>query len=353
MEEKKKKKALLIRLSSLGDVILNIPLANVLKDAGYEVTWIVSEKGIQVIENNPCVDHVILAPVGKWKKNGWKWEHFVEYFNIIKKLRKEKFDVAIDSQMLIKSMICMIFSGAKKRISSLEGREFSYLAANTIIPKISFEHAPIIENYLRYVKPIGLNPKLEDIKVTLPERTPEQKGKIDEILSNLDSKKPLVIIAPATTWNNKHWNKLYWKEVVNNLGNKCNIIFTGGKVDNDLIEFISEGKFINLAGKTNLMELMELFSRANLVISPDSGSTHLAWAARKPAVITIFTCTPKDVLAPYGDKNKYIALGGQGLACQPCFKRKCKYVQGNEKELCTFNPTPQEVLQAIENLIFK
>ena len=63
MEEKKK--LLLIKLSSLGDVIFNIPLANALKDAGYEVTWMVSEKGIQVVENNPCVDHTILVPVGK------------------------------------------------------------------------------------------------------------------------------------------------------------------------------------------------------------------------------------------------------------------------------------------------
>ena len=44
---KKKQKILLIKLSSLGDVIFNIPLANALKDAGYEVTWLVSEKGIQ------------------------------------------------------------------------------------------------------------------------------------------------------------------------------------------------------------------------------------------------------------------------------------------------------------------
>jgi len=50
------KKALLVRLSSLGDVIFNIPIANVLKDNGYEVTWLVSEKGIYVVENNPAVN---------------------------------------------------------------------------------------------------------------------------------------------------------------------------------------------------------------------------------------------------------------------------------------------------------
>ena len=70
-EKVEKKKVLLIKLSSLGDVVFNIPLANALKDAGYEVTWLVSERGIQVVEDNPCVDKVILAPVQKWRKRGF------------------------------------------------------------------------------------------------------------------------------------------------------------------------------------------------------------------------------------------------------------------------------------------
>ena len=48
-----KKKVLIIRLSSLGDVIFNLPLANILKSNGYHVTWIVGEKGIDVVKNNP------------------------------------------------------------------------------------------------------------------------------------------------------------------------------------------------------------------------------------------------------------------------------------------------------------
>lgn len=66
-----KKKLLLIKLSSLGDVIFNVPLANALKDAGYEITWLVSEKGIQIVENNPCVDKAILVPMKQWKNVGF------------------------------------------------------------------------------------------------------------------------------------------------------------------------------------------------------------------------------------------------------------------------------------------
>ena len=342
-----KKKLLLIKLSSLGDVIFNVPLANALKDAGYEITCLVSEKGIQIVENNPCVDKAILVPMKQWKKRGFSLTSFKEYLAILKQLRAEKFDVAIDSQMMLKSLYWLLFCGAKRRIISKEGRELSVLGGNEWIDDISYSpNSPIVLNYLRYANYLGINP--DEIKVTLPPRTQEQIAHVDELLAGLNSEKPLVVIAPATTWKDKHWNQDNWKKVVEYLKDKCNLVFTGGPNDNELIEYIGGGKFLNLAGKTDIMELMEVFSRAKLVMAPDSGSAHLAWATRNPAVITIFTCTPKEVLAPYGDKSKYIAPGEYKYPCQPCFKRKCK--NKDNPDCCRNIPTVEEVVSAIDTL---
>lgn len=347
--EETKQKVLLIKLSSLGDVIFNIPLANALKDAGYEVTWLVSEKGIQVVENNPCVDKTILVPLKKWKQRGFSIENFKEYLAILKQLRAEKYDIAIDAQMMLKSMYWMLFCGAKRRIISKEGRELSLLGGNEWIDNISYKpDSPIVLNYLRYANHLGIKP--DNIKVSLPARTEEQIEKVNDLLSGLDTTKPLVAIAPATTWVNKHWDKDNWKMVVNSLSETCNIVFTGGPSDNELIEYISDGKHLNLAGKTDILELIEVFSRANLVMAPDSGSAHLAWATGKPSVITIFTCTPKDVLKPFGSENKYVALGGCGLPCQPCFKRKC-HLRKNINA-CTNFPNPKDVIDTANALIF-
>lgn len=347
--EEKKQKLLLIKLSSLGDVIFNIPLANALKNAGYEITWLVSEKGIQVVENNPCVDKTILVPIKKWKSRGFCLENFKEYLAILKQLRDEKFDIAIDSQMMLKSLYWLLFCGAKRRIISKEGRELSVLGGNEWIDNISYApNSPIVLNYLRYAEHLGI--KVDNIQVSLPPSKPETIEKIDKLLSDIDNTKPLVVIAPATTWANKHWEKDNWEMVVENIADKCNLVFTGGPCDSDLIEYISGGKYLNLAGKTDILELIELFSRANLVMAPDSGSAHLAWATGKPAVITIFTCTPKDVLAPFGSPNKYVALGGSGLPCEPCFKRKC-HLRKN-LNACTKFPNPKDVIDVINTLIF-
>ena len=335
------KKVLLIRLSSLGDVIHTIPLANALKSAGYELTWLVSEKGIQVLEGNPCVDKVILAPLQKWKKRGFSFESFKEYLSILKEIRKEKYDIAIDAQMMFKSLYWMAFCGAKRRIISRQARELSILGANEIIPRITTDHEhPVIRNYMKFADYLDVN--TEEIKVTLPERSQEVKNKVDELLK--DIKSPLVIMAPATTWKAKHWNKDHWKKVVNELKEECSIVFTGGPKDNDLIEYISEGKFLNLAGKTDVLELAEVFSRADVVIAPDSGSTHLAWATQKPFVLTIFTCTPLKYLAPPTENCK--AVTGN-IECQPCFKRKCKF----KTDACTNLPLPEEIINIVKNAL--
>lgn len=346
-EEIKKKKALIIKLSSLGDVIFNIPLANVLKDNGYEVSWIVSEKGYDILKNNPCVDNLILAPFVKWKKEGSFFQKYKEYKQIKKQIKDYKFDIAIDTQGLLKSFGFMFRSGAKRRIIGTDAREFSILGANEFVKvsKIRDFKTHIIQKYLKFAKYLGLN--TDNIKVTLPPSEPEVKDKIDELLKNIDKSKPLVIVCPATTWENKHWDKNNWREVVKNIENKYNIVFTGTSNDIDLIEYIGEGKGLNLAGKTNLKELIELFRRADLVISLDSGSTHLAWATQIPKIVAIFCCTPKTLYGPIGEK--YISLSGN-LSCQPCHYRKClnKDIDFNA---CTKLPTVDTVLEAIKTLM--
>lgn len=340
------KKVLLIKLSSLGDVIFNIPLSYALKNAGYEVSWLVSEKGFDILKNNPCVDKVILAPIFKWRKNRFSIQNIIEFWGIIKTLRREKYDISIDSQMMFKSLFFNMFCGAKRRITSKCAKELSRFGANEFAEGISYSpKEPIVLNYLKFAEYLGIIP--QEIKTSLPERTNEQQSKVNELLKNIDNSKPTIVLAPATTWENKHWSIENWKILTTELSQIANIVFTGSKNDTELVENINGGKYINLAGKTDLMELIEVFSRANIVISPDSGSTHLAWALSKPAVLTLFTCTPKEILAPYGDKNKYVALSGS-LPCQPCFKKKCKL---NNKNACTYLPNPQEVVKAVKDIL--
>ncbi len=336
------KKLLIVRLSAMGDVIFNLPLANILKNNGYEITWLVSEKGYDIVNNNPIVDEAILAPVEKWKKQNF-FKNLKEYISIIKYLRSKHFDIAIDTQLLLKSFIWTVLCGANRRIVSKSAREFAILGGNEVIGKLANDyttHAAV--SYLEFAKHLNLD--ISNIQAALPPAAKETSDKIDLLIKDLDKSKPVLTLAPATTWVTKHWDKDNWKTLVKNLENSYNIIFTGTSKDIELIEYINEGKHLNLAGKTNLLELVELFRRTDLLISLDSGSTHLAWASGHPKIISIYCSTPPTRYAPIGEK--YIALTGN-LGCQHCHKRKCP-LKTNQ---CTFSPKVQDVLDAVSKLL--
>lgn len=344
------KKIMLVRLSSLGDIIFNIPLCNVLKENGYEVTWLVSEKGIDIVKDNPCVHRAVLIPLKRWKQEGFSFKNFFEFLKILKSLRDEHFDIAIDTHMMFKSMIWMKLCGAKRRICYTYGREFSQFGGNerfTPPPHQPFQPHAVFE-HMQYANYLGLK-GTDKVKFTLPPTSNDTKVKIDKLLENLDTSKPLVCICPATTWRLKHWNKDNWKTLVEAIKDKCSLVFSGTEADRELISYIGGDNFINLAGKTNIKDLIELFSRSDIVIAPDSGSAHLARATEIPAVISIFCCTPPTRYGPFGDDKKYFAINGE-LKCQPCHTRKCP-LTGYDAEQCVNNPKPDKIINIVNNLL--
>lgn len=347
-------KILILRLTSLGDVIFTLPLACSLQKEGHEVSYIVAEKGLDVIKNNPIVKNVHFVPLKEWKKCPFSLKTIKDFFRILKEIRSYKYDIAIDCQQMFKSLFLFWFCGAKRRISVKGARELSFLGASEFVtPKADFRdyNYHIVERNLDFARYLNVNPVVD---FSLPEVDEQLRNRVDTLLSQLDSTKKTVVIAPSTTWENKHWSVDNWAKVIDFLNNKCNLVFTGAPGDEKLLDDIlsrctQKIEYISLIGKTSVNELISVFSQASLVISPDSGSAHLAWACAKPAVIALFTCTPSKRFGPYGDNSKYFALTSD-LYCQPCFKRKCKLSTG--KNSCTKLPEAQEIINIVNKILF-
>lgn len=346
-------KILIIRLSALGDTIHTIPLVAAIKKAypESEIGWVVEDKAHQFVCNNPLVDKCYELPRKQWKKRGLSFKNLKEYFEIIKKINDEHYDIVIDTQQLFKSASIMAFLNIKRKITHQDGREFSYLFANEFVKSsrkqfdVNFH---VVKRNLEFANHLGI--KTDEIEFVLPPVDEQAKEKVQTLLATLDTHKPIVTISPATTWDNKHWNKDYWIEVINAVSMSSNIVMTGSLADSKLIDSIIAkaelDNILNLAGKTNLMELSEVFSHSDVVISPDSGSAHIAWATGKPAVITIFCATSKERTGPFGDKCFSLA---PSLDCSPCMKRKCKASVG--KNACCSDIKPSQIINIVNNLL--
>lgn len=345
-------KILIIRLTSLGDVIFTLPLVESLK--GNEIGYVVAEKGLEVIKNNPAISKLHFIPLKEWKKRPFSLKTLIEFLKIIIEIRKENYDIAFDCQQMFKSLFIFLFCGAKRRITFNDARELSILGGNELIkPKAKFRdfNYHIVERNLDFARYLGINPT--DIKFPLPDTSFEAKSKISEILSSVDKTKPIVVLSPATTWDNKHWSEYNWAKLIDEIHSKCTLFITGTAPDINLVNNIINKcsgyvNYINLIGRTNVEELRELFSHAKIVISPDSGSAHLAWASSVSSVITIFTCTPAKRFGPYGSNEKYFSLQSN-LPCQPCFKKNC--LLENEKNVCQNFPSASEIITIVNNLL--
>ena len=345
------KKILILRLSAIGDTIHTLPLINAIK-AQYpdcKIGWVVEDKAALFIQGHKNVDNCYIIPKKLWKQRGFCIENIKEFFNIINAINKEQYDIVIDTQQLFKSAILLPFLDIKRKISLSGGREFSQFFSNEIIKaqhELFNPNYHVVKRNLELAKYLGV--KTDKIEFNLTDATSDAKNKVKKLLSALDYTQKTVVISPATTWENKHWSEDCWKQVIDYLNGRVNIVFTGTNQDTDLINRLSSHvkNPIILTGSTNLEELAEVFRNADIVISPDSGSAHIAWAVEKPFVITIFTATAALRNAPFGDN---CACFYPDIDCYPCMKRKCKLKK--DKNLCCYSVPAQKVIEKIKNIL--
>lgn len=350
------KKVLILRLSALGDTIHTLPLAYAIKKTypDCKIGWVVEDKAQLFIKNNPLIDNCYVIPKREWKKRGFAPISILKDFKkIIDNINAENYDAVLDTQQLLKSSIILPFLNIKRKITLTGGREGYSLFSNEIYKESHSLFDPdyhVVNRNLELAQYIGADNS--EIKFVLKESTEETKEKITKLLSNLDNNKQTVICSPATTWDNKHWKESHWSEVITYLKNKVNIIFTGTEIDKALIERILQNSTCTqedvtiLAGKTNLEELAELFKRGDVVISPDSGSAHIAWAIEKPIIITLFSATAERRSAPFG-KNCYVLA--PKLECRPCLKRNCKLK--NNKNKCCELIKPKDLINLLNEVL--
>ena len=353
---KKIKKVLILRLSALGDTIHTLPVAYAIKKTypDCKIGWVVEDKAQLFVKDNPLVDKCYVVPKTEWKK------HKFGFFKILCDLKKivddinsENYDIVLDVQQLFKSACLLPFLNIQRKVTISGGREFSRYFSNEIYEQshdLFDSDYHVVNRNLELAKHIGAD--VADAKMVLKSATPEILIKVDELMKFVDESKPVVVISPATTWVNKHWEESHWGEVVTFLKDKVNILFTGMDSDRALIDRIlgysncSNDDVIILAGQTNLEELAEVFRRADVVIAPDSGSAHIAWAVSNPIVITLFTATAEKRTAPFGDKCFVLA---PELSCRPCLRRVCRLK--NNKNLCCKLVQPQELIDLLKTVL--
>jgi lipopolysaccharide heptosyltransferase I len=323
-------KILVIKPSSLGDIIHSLPFLKALKDnfRDAHIEWVISKNFKDILEGNPLINKLIVFDKDSWKKPGNLLKTIKEMKALVKTLKLEHYDLVVDLQGLLRSGLITFFASSPLKVGFKQAREGSRFFYNRKIPVNSDLHA--VDKCLKIAKAIRKEQSTEHRaqnteKIEFPLYIyKEAKENVRKLLGGLKEKE-YVVIVPSARWETKRWPAGNFSRLISKLPVQC--VIAGSSADKNVAQKVidsSESSIINLCGRTNLKELIALIAGAKVVVSNDSGPMHIGAALGVP-VIALFGPTDPVKTGPYGwQGNKNLKVIRTPIPCSPCFKRKCK-----------------------------
>lgn len=328
---------LVVKTSSLGDVVHALAAVNDAVAAGFEVDWVVEEGFADIPRAQPGVSRVIEVAWRRWRRNLTSSRG--EMLNFYRELRIEDYDLVLDSQGLVKSsVISLLARGSTAGFSHTSAREpwgaFLYRYRHRV-PKGG--HA-IDRQRALFGKALGY--PVSEAWQTGIERP--------RTLSNQ------IFLLHGTTWVTKHWPEPMWVDLIGRyLEAGQEPLVTWG----DESERVRAQRLVD-AGATMIerrpiRELMDLLAGCALVVGVDSGLGHLAAALGVPTV-GLYGATSGELTGSRGQTAAFI----QGeTACSPCVRKQCRAYRGPGLSWqgeavfppCFASVTPQRVFATTRN----
>jgi len=350
-------RVLIIKLSSIGDVVQTLPALRALRTAldrrgaqggqRAEIDWLVEEPSSSVLKGNPLIDNVFII-----NKKGWTRDSRAN-IRTARQLAARRYDLVMDFQGLFKSAVWCVAARGKRVIGFANSRELSTLALSEKAPAYDPDRHAVLR-YLDLVKAA-----FDEAPYTVAEESDvdfplyvgdEDLDRIKELLRTLGlkaegSKNPFFIIVPRSRWKKKLWNDDKFIKLGKIITEKYGLeaLIVGAKSDKAAGETIKKGigaRAHNLAGKIDLTGLSALMRLARFCLTLDSGPMHIAVAAGIP-VVALFGPTAPWRTGPIGKGHVVVR---KGLECSPCFRKKC------DDPRCMSEITVEEVLLAVEGL---
>lgn len=297
-----KLKLLIIRFSSIGDIVLTSPvvrcLGEQLKDV--EIHYLTKKKYAYLVQHNPHISKV------------FSFENSLT--EVIPELKSEKYDHIIDLHNNMRShRIIWALSRPAHSFNKLNIEK--WLMVRFKINRLPEVH--IVDRYLETVAHLGIKNDGKGLELFIPQK--------DEV--KIKHEYPLLangFIGFAIGGN--HNTKILPADMVASVVNKLKlpVVLLGGKEDyerGNMIAGLTDEKAINLCGKYSLMGSASIVKQADAVISNDTGLMHIAAAFNKPLVSIWGNTIPEFGMYPYlsADASSLIAEVNN-LKCRPCSK---------------------------------
>lgn len=339
-------KILVVRLSSLGDILHLFPAISDLRrqfpDA--EIHWLIEPAFAEIASWHSAVDKVITVPLRSYKK---KWSKVPALLlDLRRQLHAEKYDLILDAQGLLKSALLASMAGteihgfhadsAREPLAARFYRKTALIPAGLhVIDKNRQLIAKLFGANINLPADFGLDNFCRD-QMTKP---------LPEIIQTLNGKKYFVLLH-GTTWNSKYWPESSWVELVSLLtkqGLNC-LVPWGNEEERQRAQRLqlAGGELAHVLPRLPLSELMLVLLHAQAFVSVESGIGHIAAVLNIPGIMLHGPTDPDYSGIP----DKSCLHLTSGLNCAPCFKRDCPRLElPSDTPPCQQAITVQRVFQ--------
>lgn len=318
-------KILVIAPSWVGDGVMAQPLYQRLhqRHPGLELHVFAPSWTLPLLARMPEVAKAHLNPFGHGQlKLAHRWQ-------IARQLKREKFDQVIVLPNSLKSALIALFSGIRLRTGFIGESRYGLL--NDIRELNEAELPLMVERFCALA---------EEANAPLQRPIPRPNLTIDPISQQavvvrlgLDLSKPVAAFCPGAEYGpSKRWPARHFAELAKKFHEAGYAVWLfGSRADatlSDEIVTLSGGLAVNLCGKTELSEAIDLIGLSRIAICNDSGLMHIAAALDKPLVALYGSSSP-DFTPPLTDRARIVTLA---LDCSPCFERTCPFGHTNCQE---------------------
>ena len=329
-------KVLLVRLSSIGDVVHTLPTLRALARAGHDVGWIVEPAARPLLEGHSLLAGgvVAAAPARGFALGPAKAS--------LQALRRGRYDAALDLQGLWKSAAWARFSGARRVVGFASA--FRREPASTLLlserADQPAEARHVIDKNLSLLRPLGID-ALGLREFPLPGMAHEER-RVDEELRRMGLPE-FVVLNPGGGWESKLWPAERFGALARGLAEAgLRSLVTWGPGEEGLADRVvaASAGSARRGFPTSLREYVALSRRARLVVAADTGPLHIACAVGTP-VVALFGPTDPERNGPYRPEDRVVR---RTPSCAPCYSRKCASHTGVMAEIGAF-----EVLTAVRS----
>lgn len=303
-------KFLILRLGSLGDVVLTTPVINLLKEAypDAEIDFLVKKEFSEILAGNPNLSRVIPFDSKGANKGA------PGLLRIVRGLKENQYSHVIDLHSNLRSRVIsfLLTSSTTLRYNK------QAMKRRLLLSGIRLKTVHTTSSYARALLPLDIKKEPGNPKIFF---STEESEVANKCLQREGIKEGDLLIGfnPGAKWPTKMWPADHFIELGKKLVKELNgkVLVFGGPDEVDICSFIKDGigdDAILLAGKKTLKESAALISKCNLFVSNDSGPMHIASAVDTP-VIAFFGPTVQDFgFSPLG---KSVVLEKQ-IKCRPC-----------------------------------